>query len=502
MSLRITVEDARAGQALGVETLGLTERRHQAGRRGWLIRRMLLAADILGLLLAFLCAKWLADLSARHDLSSVGSQLLFFVLALPVWVVMAKLYGLYDRDDALAHNSTVDDLSGIFHLVTVGSGVVFGAGQVLGLYDGGLRTPLEFWLLAMAFVPLGRVTVRAICRRLKGLAQNTVIVGAGEVGQLIARKLATHPEYQLNLVGFVDAQPRSQQLGADPPRILGSPDELPAIVRRYGVERVIIAFSSHSHSEMIDLMRLTQSDIQIDVVPRLFENLSRTVAVHALEGIPLLGLARPRLSRSSNLIKRSMDIALSLLLLVLLGPLFVVFAALIKLGSPGPVFFRQLRVGAHGEPFRIYKFRTMLADAEGRKGEVAHLNKHAQLGGDPRMFKIPDDPRVTRFGGFLRKTSLDELPQLINVLKGEMSLVGPRPLILEEDRHVDAWARKRLSLKPGITGLWQVLGRDEIPFGEMVRLDYLYVTNWSCWQDISLLLQTLPLVFSGRPQAH
>jgi lipopolysaccharide/colanic/teichoic acid biosynthesis glycosyltransferase len=144
----------------------------------------------------------------------------------------------------------------------------------------------------------------------------------------------------------------------------------------------------------------------------------------------------------------------------------------------------------------------MSADADEHKGEVAHLNKHAQPGGDPRMFKIPDDPRVTRLGRCLRQRSLDELPQLLNVLKGEMSLVGPRPLILDEARHVDSWARKRLSLKPGITGLWQVLGRNEIPFEEMVRLDYLYVTNWSFWQDISLLLQTLPLVLSGRPTGH
>jgi len=493
----MVAQDARPGVGLGA-----VERLQHANHRGWLIRRMLLAADVFGLLLAFFGAKWLANLTTGHNLGLVAPWLLFFVLALPVWIVMAKLYGLYDRDDALAHNSTVDDLPAVFHLVTVGSFIVFGAGRFLGLYNDGLRAPVLFWLLAMAFIPLGRVRVRATCRNLKGLAQNTVIVGAGEVGQLIAGKLARHPEYQLNLVGFVDARPRPPQLGADPLRILGTPDELPELVRRHHVERLIIAFSSHTHSELIDVMRLTQSELQIDVVPQLFENLSRTVAVHAIEGIPLLGLAQPRLPRSSNLIKRSTDIVASLLLLVLLGPMFAVCAALIKRGSPGPVFFRQLRVGEHGEPFRIYKFRTMTKDAEGRKGEIAHLNKHSRAGGDPRMFKVPDDPRVTRFGGFLRRTSLDEFPQLINVLKGEMSLVGPRPLILEEDRHVDAWARKRLSLKPGITGLWQVLGRDEIPFGEMVRLDYLYVTTWSFWQDISLLFQTVPLVFPGRRQPH
>jgi lipopolysaccharide/colanic/teichoic acid biosynthesis glycosyltransferase len=147
--------------------------------------------------------------------------------------------------------------------------------------------------------------------------------------------------------------------------------------------------------------------------------------------------------------------------------------------------------------FRIFKFRTMVADADDRKPEVAHLNRHAQTGGDARMFKIVDDPRVTRVGRVLRRYFVDELPQLINVFKGEMSLVGPRPLILDEDAHVDEWARKRLDLKPGMTGHWQVLGRSAIPFEEMVKLDYLYVTTWSLWNDLRLLFGTVPLVVRG-----
>jgi lipopolysaccharide/colanic/teichoic acid biosynthesis glycosyltransferase len=179
---------------------------------------------------------------------------------------------------------------------------------------------------------------------------------------------------------------------------------------------------------------------------------------------------------------------------VLLAPVFGMLALLIKRDSPGPVFFRQERMGVDDKTFRIFKFRTMAADADERKPEYAHLNRHARNGGDPRMFKVHDDPRVTKFGRFLRRYSLDELPQLINVLKGEMSLVGPRPLILDEHNHVGDWARKRLDLRPGITGLWQVLGRSEIPFGEMTQLDYLYVTNWSLWNDVSLILRTLPAV--------
>jgi lipopolysaccharide/colanic/teichoic acid biosynthesis glycosyltransferase len=186
----------------------------------------------------------------------------------------------------------------------------------------------------------------------------------------------------------------------------------------------------------------------------------------------------------------------------LLAPMFALIALLIKLDSPGPVFFRQLRMGIGNRVFRMYKFRTMTADADEKKAEFASLNKHAHRGGDPRMFKIADDPRVTTVGRFLRRYSLDELPQLLNVLKGEMTLVGPRPLILEEDRHVEDWARRRLDLKPGMTGLWQVLGRNEIPFEEMVRLDYLYVTSWSLARDFLLLFQTIPLILKGEKSGY
>jgi lipopolysaccharide/colanic/teichoic acid biosynthesis glycosyltransferase len=241
--------------------------------------------------------------------------------------------------------------------------------------------------------------------------------------------------------------------------------------------------------------------VHVDVVPRLFELIGPGVDIHSVEGMPLVGLTPFRLSRSSQFVKRAADVTVALVALVVLAPLFALIALVIKLDSPGPVFFRQLRMGSGGETFRIFKFRTMTADADERKAELAHLNKHVRNGGDPRMFKIEGDPRVTRSGRVLRRYMLDELPQLVNVLGGKMSLVGPRPLILDEDRHVDGWARKRLDLKPGMTGLWQVLGRSDIPFDEMVKLDYVYVTSWSLWNDIRLLLRTIPLVARGEVHA-
>jgi lipopolysaccharide/colanic/teichoic acid biosynthesis glycosyltransferase len=181
---------------------------------------------------------------------------------------------------------------------------------------------------------------------------------------------------------------------------------------------------------------------------------------------------------------------------VILAPVLAAIAALIKLESPGPVFFRQERMGAGGRTFQIFKFRSMSADAEERKGEVSDLNIHREDG--PKMFKAANDPRVTPRGRFLRKWSLDELPQLFNVVRGDMSLVGPRPLILGEDENIHGHRRRRLHITPGVTGLWQVLGRSDIPFAEMVTLDYIYVTNWSLWGDVKLLVRTVPVVFRGK----
>jgi exopolysaccharide biosynthesis polyprenyl glycosylphosphotransferase len=218
--------------------------------------------------------------------------------------------------------------------------------------------------------------------------------------------------------------------------------------------------------------------------------------LHDVGGVPLVSVKAPRLSGLARLLKRTMDVALAGVGLVLLAPLFGYAALRIKLESPGPVFFRQERMGAGGKTFQIFKFRSMHADADERKDEVGHLNIHREDG--PRMFKVPNDPRITRFGRFLRKWSLDELPQLINVVRGEMSLVGPRPLILGEDENIHGHERRRLGITPGVTGLWQVLGRSDIPFSEMVTLDYIYVTNWSLWGDVKLLVRTVPVVFRGN----
>jgi exopolysaccharide biosynthesis polyprenyl glycosylphosphotransferase len=481
---------------VGDRTLQILDRRRRTAvvkRRGWLVRRMLLAADVVGLVSALLVAQWLAPSVDSVDAYSSRLEIFAFLLTLPAWIVITKLYGLYDHDDERANHSTADDFGGVYHMVTVCTWLVIVVTYLSDIANPTAQKLVVFWAAAIAFVCLARAGARALARRNVAYVQNTVIVGAGDVGQLFAKKVLNHPEYGINLVGFVDTKPKERRNDLEGVALLGDAGRLPAIVRLLDIERVIIAFSNDSHEETLELLRAVQVlEVQIDIVPRLFEFVGPGVEIHTVEGLPLVGLPPLRLSRSSRLLKRATDLALTIPTLVVLAPVLALLALMIKVDSSGPVFFRQVRVGAAGRSFRIFKFRSMHADAEDRKHEFAHLNRHLVPGGDPRMFKIVGDPRVTRVGKLLRRFSLDELPQLFNVVVGEMSLVGPRPLILDEDQYVECWARQRLNLKPGVTGPWQVLGRSEIPFAEMVRLDYLYVTRWSLIEDLRLMALTIP----------
>ena len=462
-------------------------------RRGWLVRRALLTADVVGLLAAFITTEAVVpgQGSPVNAVSATGEYLMFFA-TLPIWVVAAKLYGLYDRDEERTNHSTADDFAGVFQLMTINIWLVRVAAYLVGFGHPDFRKLLVFWMLAITFVPLGRATGRAVCRRHPGYTQNTLIVGLDELSQGLAERIARHPEYGLNVVGFVSAD--EDREGFVLGRVLGGVEDLPQLVSRFEVERVVVASDSHGDADFI--RDLNDTGVQVDVVPRFHEVISGDIDIHMVEGIPVIGVRGFDLSRSSALMKRGMDIVGASVGLIILSPLFALVALAIKLDSAGPVFFRQVRAGARGQQFHIMKFRTMRNDAEERKREFAHLSKHS-TDRARTMFKITDDPRITRVGMLLRRSSIDELPQLWNVLRGEMSLVGPRPLILEEHAQVRDWETKRLGLRPGMTGLWQVLGRDEIPFVEMVRLDYVYVTSWSLGGDFRLLLRTLPVLIRG-----
>lgn len=477
--------------------------RRFAVRRGRLVNRALAFADAFGLIVSFLIAEFVFGAGRRNGPFNTSTETLLFLATVPGWLLVAKLYGLYDRDEQRTDHTTSDEIVGVVHMVTMGTWLFFALSWLVHFAAPDLAKVFAFWGMAVVLLPLGRVCARAGCRGRLAYVQNTLVYGAGEMGQEVACRFLRHPEYGVNLVGFVDSSPSDRLSSPNGCRMLGPSENLPDIIERFDIDRIVIASPAESHDRVIERLRaVAELRVHIDIVPTLNEVVSPRVDVHAVEGLPLIGLPSFALTQTQRRLKRAMDVLLSFTGLVLLAPVFALLAILIKVDSRGPIFFRQVRMGARDKPFEMLKFRTMTVDADARKEEVAHLNKHAAPGGDARMFKVAGDPRVTRVGRFIRRYSLDELPQLVNVLKNEMTLVGPRPLILEEDQYVAEWARKRLELKPGMTGLWQVLGRNEIPFHDMVQLDYLYVTSWSLWRDCLLLLRTVPLMLNGLRESY
>jgi exopolysaccharide biosynthesis polyprenyl glycosylphosphotransferase len=281
------------------------------------------------------------------------------------------------------------------------------------------------------------------------------------------------------------------------PVIRGDVD-LPELIDQLDIDRVMFASGAREVREDAEtLCALGDLEVHVDLIPSWCDFVGRRLDYHELEGMPLLSVPRTNIRRSDQLRKRLFDVVASAAALTVLSPVFLACALLIKLDSRGPILFRQRRVGRGDRRFEVLKFRSMYVDAEERKDLIAQLNFHG--GGNTQgMFKVREDPRVTRVGRWLRRTSLDELPQLINVLKGDMSLVGPRPLIENEDRQVEGRFRQRLASSPGLTGPWQIHGRSEIPFEEMINLDYLYVMNWSLWGDVKLMLRTVHAIVRGQ----
>jgi exopolysaccharide biosynthesis polyprenyl glycosylphosphotransferase len=462
---------------------------------------MLLAADLIALSTAFAIVEAAFRNSRLVGDVGVGVETIVFLCLLPVWVVAAKLYGLYDRDEESATHSTADEVVSVFHLVTVGVWLFYATSWLVGLSSPDQAKLATFWLLALVSVALARTTARTLARRQSAYIQNAVIIGAGEVGQLIGRKLLQHPEYHINLVGFVDAEPREKRRDLGDLPVLGAPERIAEIVDRNDVDRVIVAFSRDGHEEMLELLRTIRKDnVHIDLVPRLFEAVGANVGIHTLEGLPLVGLPASRISRSSRLLKRGLDVIGSAALLAVLAPLMLVIAFLIRRDSQGPVFFRQTRIGLDLNEFTLLKFRTMHegTDEAPHREYIKQIMRSDALPGSNNLYKLDRDDSITGVGRWLRKTSLDELPQLINVLRGEMSLVGPRPLIPYELELFSPHHYERFLVPAGLTGLWQVEARAHSTFGEALDLDVAYARGWSLGLDLRLLLRTPLLMFRKR----
>jgi exopolysaccharide biosynthesis polyprenyl glycosylphosphotransferase len=461
-------------------------------RRGWLMRRLLVLADIAGLTAAFLFVEVVYGNRGANPIS-LRQEIVFFILSLPVFVVGAKLFGLYDRDEERAAHSTPDDLIRVFLLLTVGVFVVEHALDLTATASPDLVKLSVFWATAIGGVTVARIVARTLARSSPSYIQHTLIVGAGDVGQLIARKLLRHREYGAKLVGFVDAEPKERHPDVRDVEVLGAIDELEEIVDREDVERVIFAYSNDRQTDFLELIRrLRDASIQVDVVPRLFEVIGPRVDVHAVEGISLIGLPAVRLPRSSRAIKRVTDVVVALVCLLLALPLMALIALRIKRDSSGPVLFRQTRLGKDMRPFTLLKFRTMKTETDDsvHRDFIAATMDLRAVAAAKGLYKLERGDAVTPFGRFLRRTSLDELPQLINVLRGDMSLVGPRPCIPYETERFQPHHFDRFLVPAGLTGLWQTSARAHSTFGEALDMDVLYAQSWSLGLDLLLLART------------
>jgi exopolysaccharide biosynthesis polyprenyl glycosylphosphotransferase len=296
----------------------------------------------------------------------------------------------------------------------------------------------------------------------------------------------------MEIVGCVDDGTAIHSGPESAPR-LGRLNDLTGVVRAYNVDHVVVAFSPAAGSTLANLLRSLADDVRISVVPRLFDLLTVRSHVDDLHGMPVVDVAPPSLGPADRFAKRAIDIAVALTGLVLTLPLTIVIAIAIKATSPGPVLFRQERAGRDGGLFCINKFRTMYVGAEADRAGLRSVNEV-----DGPLFKLRRDPRITPVGAFLRSTSLDEIPQLLNVLLGTMSLVGPRPFVPAESAEIEGWAVRRFEVRPGITGLWQISGRSDLPFEELCRLDYSYVASWSLLWDLRILWHTPAAVVQRR----
>lgn len=426
------------------------------------------------------------------DTSAIQSPYGWWIPAwLSMWWLGLLVAGLYDRQKIKA---PAEELRRLFYGVTLGAAIaiILAFSIQFPLSRGWL---LFSWAFTLLLVTIGRRAIRKVVhslRRRGRLRRRAVIVGADESGRALAEDIDRATWEGLDLVGFITVNGSDD--GHDRFRILGPTHRLREVAVEERISDVLVAPTVAANGHLGEVVSaLDGVPVDLSVAPGLQGFLTSRLVVQPLADRPLVSIERPELNTSARLMKRVLDLVLGSILCVLALPIVGACALAIRLDSSGPVFFRQPRVGLRGRPFKIWKLRTMQVDAEELQ---IHLRERNEA--DGLLFKIQQDPRITRVGRILRRFSLDELPQLFNVMAGQMSMVGPRPPLPEEVRRYSDHLGRRLLVKPGITGLWQVSGRSDLSFDDYVRYDLLYVQNWSVALDLYIIAKTVPAVLSGR----
>ena len=411
----------------------------------------------------------------------------------PMWLMLFWMYGLYEPRQVL---SPVNEFKQVFHGVVAGSVLIFLADSILQL-----NLARGWALLAMAggFVFVGgeRLLVRKMLhfmRRRGGDATRTIILGANHEALTVARTLEREAWLGYRIIGYVDDETPVGETQPDGREVIGRTADLKSLIAEHRAQMVLVASSAVDATRLNRLLWELQSvEVDLQITSGTLDLMASRMTVQSVAGVPLLFVRRTGMNRAQQALKRTIDIVGSGVGLILLSPALIGIAVWIKRGSEGGAFFGQVRSGQDGEPFTCWKFRTMVANAEEMKVDLEHLSEGPGL-----LFKLKDDPRVTGAGKVLRRYSLDELPQLWNVLRGEMSLVGPRPALPSEVEQYDDWVANRLQVKPGMTGLWQVSGRTETSFADYVRYDLFYIQNWSLSLDLWILWRTLRAVTTAE----
>lgn len=454
--------------------------------RDFTLRRALVAADVVALATALILALVISGLRPEPI-----PEALWLLPTLPGWIFLFRTYGLYRRPIRSFEPTYLDDVSAILHSLLIGTLGLWLFYKLLAIPKLNFEEMLFFGLISLALILGLRAGVRQLNLRIQG-PERVFAVAPIEDLELLQRKLGNHPEYEMELIGAVSSETICERLGL---ALHCEISEVESLMKSGQVDHLVVRLDGDyvSQSVILELMRSChQEGVRFGCFPGVRNLLLPGVEVNHIEGMGILTTNPAVFSRTSWILKRGLDITVSALVLTFLALPMALVAIAIRLDSKGRAVYRQIRVGRDGKRFELFKFRTMVDDADVQVPDLMASSS------DPHWLVLENDPRVTRVGRFLRQSSIDELPQLWNVLRGDMSLVGPRPLPPRDDEIVKGWARHRLDLVPGMTGYWQVLGRNTIPFREMVEIDYAYVASWSLWQDIKLLVRTVPAVLRRR----
>lgn len=461
-------------------------------RYSWYWTKIFQAVDVSIVVVAWMVSKfWLLP---NYQFQLTANLLAIGILVAGWWLV-ARLFALYQSKRLIAVHEEMKVLT----LVVIIYTLLIDLCSSFGL----LMTPdtlvfgILLWLGVSIFHGLLRIGLRYI--RARGLNQRRVLIyGAGQTGRQMAHNFLTHPQIGMDMVGFVDDRITPQATHIDcegvPIPLLGTSQEIRQLISEKNIHDVITALPSSAHDRLRSfILEISDLPVNVRVVPDLFDLISVQAHSEDVWDMPVIGVRQPCIAGVDAVVKRVIDLAVSSVALLLAAPVMAIIAVLIRLDSGAPIFFRQERSGLNGKPFTMYKFRTMVVDAEKRLDDLIKIDQLNQP-----MFKIQNDPRVTRIGRILRKTSLDELPQLFNVFLGDMSLVGPRPEEMRIVRMYSYAQRQRLAVKPGLTGPMQVNGRGDLNFEERLRLEINYIKNYSLYHDLELLVQTVPVVLLGK----